>query len=48
MLQLVNIDLGFPPGKTLAVHVGYIPLKQDDTSFMSAEGLINIGIREET
>jgi len=48
MLQSVNIDLGFSPRKTLAVYVGYIPLKQDNTSFMSARDLINIGIQEET
>ena len=48
MSQLVNIDLGFSLGKILAVYVGYIPSKQDITSFMSIEDLMNIGIQEET
>ena len=48
MPQLVNIDLGSSLGKSLVVLVGYIPLKQDVISFMSAEGLMDTRIQEET
>jgi len=48
MLQLVNIDLGFFPGKTSAICVGYTLLKLDNTSYISTGGIINIEIQEET
>ena len=44
MLQLANTDLDFSLKKSLGVHMGYIPLKQDVIFFMSAEGLMNIRI----
>jgi len=46
--QQANIDLDFSLGKSLAVHVGFTLSEQDDTSSMSAKGLTNIGIQEET
>jgi len=42
--QQVNIDLDFSLGKSLAVYIGFTPLKQDDTFSTSAKGLKNIGI----
>ena len=48
MLQLVNIGWGFFLGKTLAIHVDYTLSNQKDTYYMSVEGLMNIGIQEET
>ena len=44
MLQLANTDLDFSLKKSLGVHMSYILSKQDVISFMSAEGLMNIGI----
>jgi len=48
MLQLANIDLDFSLGKSLGICMGYTPLKQDIIFFISAEGLMNIGIQEGT
>jgi len=48
MLQLANIDLDFSLGKSLDVCMGYTPSKQDIISSISAEGLKNIRIQEET
>ena len=48
MLQLVSIDLDSFLGRSLGVHVDYIPLNLDITFFMNVEGLMNTGIQEGT
>jgi len=47
-LQLANIDWDFFLGKISCVRVAYIPLKQEDTYYMSVVGLINTKIQEGT
>ena len=45
--QQVNINSDSSLTKNLVVHVANIPLNQDDTFFMIARGLTNIGIHIE-
>ena len=45
--QQVNINSNSSLTKNLVVHIANIPLNQDDTFFMIARGLTNIGIRIE-
>ena len=47
MLQLVNIDFISSLEKSLVVLVGFTLLRQDNTSSMSVEDLMSIGIQEE-
>jgi len=47
MLLLENIDFVSSLERNLAVCAVFILLKQDTTSFMSAEDLMSIGIQEE-
>jgi len=48
MPQQTNTDLGFSLGKSLVIHAGFIPSKQDDTFSTSAKDLTIIGIQEGT
>jgi len=47
MLLLENIDFISSLRRNLVVYTVFILLKQDTTSFISAEDLISIGIQEE-